>query len=118
MTNQAAQASSALSWLHNQLVSKKTTLNSVQLKAASEQKQHVQNKDFNLKNPTNSLWVTDVQRSNPKAMCLFTHTEDRITENLSLWQHHSTKKGFWQIKLKFTSLTFLPVVHEAFEVLK
>lgn len=63
---------------------KKTTLNSVQLKAASEQK-HVQNKDFNLKNPTNSLWVMgDVQRSNPKAIGLFTHTEDRITENLSL----------------------------------
>lgn len=48
-------------------------LNLVKLKVISEQKQRIQNKDFTLKNQTNSLWVVvDIQRSNPKAMCLFT----------------------------------------------
>lgn len=51
---------------------KNITLNSVQLKAAPEQKQYVQNKDFNVKNPPNSLWVMgDVQI--PKH-CVYSHT--------------------------------------------
>lgn len=73
MTNQAAQAlhcpDCTISWLQ-----KNPTLNSVQLKAVSEQKQHVQKKDFNLKNPTNSLWSQEMYKDQILKQCVYSHT--------------------------------------------